>query len=230
MEQNFIISPQPQPSLQIFGKKARFPVNRIFCVGRNYADHAREMGSDPDREPPFFFSKPASSLVEHGSRLAFPKATENLHFEAELGIAIGKNGSAISTDKAPDYILGYAAALDMTCRDLQAEAKKHGRPWDMAKGFDESCPVGPLHLKEDIGLIEEGFIRLKQNGEIKQDGRLENMIWSPVHILAFLSELVHLRAGDLVLTGTPSGVGPVMLGDELEVVIENLSPLRILYV
>ena len=192
-----------------------FPVRRIYCVGRNYAEHAREMGHD-GREPPFFFDKPADALVIDGAPIAYPPQTAHLHHEIELVVAIGKDGAAIGEHEALDHVYGYAAGLDMTRRDLQAEAKKAGRPWTMAKGFDQSAPIGTIAPASAIGHPASGAIVLSVNGAERQRGDLGDQIWSVPETIAFLSRLVTLRAGDLIMTGTPSGVGPVRRRDVLE--------------
>lgn len=221
----FALSPPATPTLPIAGSDARFPVRRIYCVGRNYAAHAREMGKDPDREPPFFFSKPGDTVVGDGSTLPFPSQTQNLHYEAELVVAIGTGGSEINADAALSHVWGYACGNDLTRRDLQAEAKAMGRPWDLAKGFDQSAPIGLLHPAADIGHPDTGTIRLLQNGEERQRGDLSDMIWSVPEIIAFLSTYVTLAPGDLIMTGTPAGVGPIAPGDTVRVEIDGLSPL-----
>lgn len=209
----WLFAPQATPSLPIVGDDRRFPVRRILCVGQNYAAHAREMGSDPDKQTPFFFSKPGDALVSDGRNPAYPSATENLHYEAELVAAIGEGGA----------IVGWAAGCDLTRRDLQAEAKKAGRPWDAAKGFDQSAPCGPLTL----GALPApaGTIGLTLNGETKQSGTLDDMILNPRRIVEAAAQLWTLQPGDLIFTGTPSGVGPVVRGDRIVVTIEGLTPL-----
>ncbi|MEJ6395446.1 fumarylacetoacetate hydrolase family protein [Gymnodinialimonas sp. 2305UL16-5] len=222
----YIFDPHPQPSLAIEKQTERFPIRRIFCVGRNYADHAREMGHD-DREPPFFFSKPADSLVENGATLPYPSFTQNLHYEAELVVAIGKRADAVTEADAADHIFGYAAGNDLTRRDLQAQAKTAGRPWDMAKGFDRSAVVGPIHRVSQIGHLSQGAIRLTKNGEVMQDGDISDMIWSVPEIISYLSGLVTLEPGDLIMTGTPAGVGPLGAGDTAIVSIDALPDLTV---
>lgn len=221
----WVIDPLPQPSLPVVGESGRFPVRRIFCVGRNYAAHAREMGHDPDREPPFFFTKPADALVQDGATIPFPPATENLHFEAELVVAIGDGGADIDADQALDHVFGYAIGNDLTRRDVQAAAKKLGRPWDMAKGFDRSAPCGPLHRSADVGHLSYGKIALSVNGVVQQDADLADMIWSVPEVISHLSSLVELRPGDLIMTGTPAGVGALGRGDSCVVEIVPLGRL-----
>jgi fumarylpyruvate hydrolase len=219
---DFVIPPPPQAAVPVRGGRL-FPVRRIFCVGRNYAEHSREMGGDPTREAPFFFTKPADALLVEGADMPYPPATADLHHEMELVVAIGRAGAEIPESEALSYVFGYAAGLDMTRRDLQAEAKKHGRPWDMAKGFDASAPIGPLAPAAEIGHPARGRIRLSVNGETRQEGDLADMIWPVAAILAHLSRLVRLAPGDLVFTGTPAGVGPVRPGDRLEGEIEGVG-------
>ncbi|MGZ3216210.1 fumarylacetoacetate hydrolase family protein [Paracoccus sp. T5] len=221
----FVI-PAPQvPSLPVQGSTDRFPVRRIFCVGRNYADHAREMGHDPDREPPFFFTKPADALLTDGAPLPYPPATGDLHFEAELVVALGAGGSDVAAADAQRLIWGHAAGNDMTRRDLQAEAKRMGRPWDMAKGFDASAPCGPVSPVDQTGPMDKGRITLEVDGQIRQDACLSQMIWPVAQIIAHLSRLVRLAPGDLIFTGTPAGVGPVRRGQTMTVGIEGLGDL-----
>lgn len=194
---SFVFTPRPIPSVAVFGEAARFPVRRIFCVGRNYAAHAREMGKDPDREPPFFFTKPADAVVDGDSRISYPPLTGDLHHEAELVVAIGREGSGISESAALDHVWGYAAGNDLTRRDLQAEAKAMGRPWDWAKGFDNSAVCGPVHSVDVLGgQLSKGFIRLSVNGEQRQSGDLADMIWSVPEIISILSTSVHLQPGE----------------------------------
>ncbi len=203
-----------------------FPVGRVFCIGRNYAAHAREMGHDPDREPPFFFTKWAGAVVPAGI-IAMPPETSDYQFEAELVVAIGKGGRNIQPADADQHVYGYACGLDMTRRDLQAEAKKKGRPWDVAKNVEQSAPIGLIHPAEDVPDMSLGGITLTQNGELKQSGDLSDMIWPVVDVIAYISRFYALEAGDLIFTGTPEGVGPVKPGDELEVRIAGLSSLDV---
>lgn len=222
----YVFDPMPQACVPVAGVGAPFPVRRIFCVGRNYAEHAREMGHD-DREPPFFFTKPADAVVAGGSTIAYPPRTENLHFEAELVVAIGKGGVDIAEAQALDHVFGYACGNDLTRRDLQAVAKKAGRPWDLAKGFDHSAVVGPIHRVEDVGHLAQGAISLTRNGELQQSGDLADMIWSIPEVIAFLSGFVALQPGDLIMTGTPAGVGALAPGDTAVVSIAGLPDLSI---
>jgi fumarylpyruvate hydrolase len=209
----------PTVTLPVTGRSERFPVRRIFCVGRNYAEHAREMGADPETEAPFFFTKPADAVVESGSRIPYPPATANLHHEGELVIAIGKSGAMVSEEDAPAMIWGHAAGNDLTRRDLQAEAKASRRPWDMAKGFDKSAVVGAIRP----GPLPDAILRCLVNGTKRQEARTSDMISQPAAIIAALSKLVSLSAGDLIFTGTPAGVGALNRGDTCKVEIEGLQ-------
>jgi fumarylpyruvate hydrolase len=224
----YAIAPPDITGIAVEGTAAAFPVARVFCVGRNYAEHAIEMGHDPDREPPFFFMKPADAVVPPG-RLPFPRRTQELHHEVELVVALGKGGRGIPEDEALDHVFGYAVGLDMTRRDLQAVAKKAGRPWDMAKGFDQSAPTGPIRTAEEIGHPAQGAVCLRINGELRQEGDLAQQIWTVPETIAFLSTLVTLRAGDLLMTGTPKGVGRVERGDRLEGHIDGVGDVRVAY-
>jgi fumarylpyruvate hydrolase len=216
----------PLPTAPIAGTSERFPVGRIFCVGRNYEAHAREMGGDPSREPPFFFMKFAQALVPDGGAIPYPPKTANYHFEAELVIAIGRPGVAVSVEAAADIVFGYAVGLDMTRRDLQSAAKDKGRPWDTAKNFAFSAPIGAIRPVER-GHVTRGAIVLSVNGAIKQDADVADMIWNPTEVIAHLSQYEALAPGDLIYTGTPAGVGPVVIGDVIDVSIEGLAPLRV---
>ncbi|GAA4224225.1 fumarylpyruvate hydrolase [Sagittula marina] len=221
----YVVEPQAQPSVAVAETEDRFPVRRIFCVGRNYAAHAREMGRDPDREAPFFFTKPADAVVMDKSTIPYPPETENLHYEAELVVAIGTGGTTISEDTALDHVWGYAAGNDLTRRDLQAVAKEMGRPWDWAKGFDNSAVIGPVHPVSSVGHLSEGAITLAVNGTLKQEGDLAEMIWSVPEVIAILSRTLTLRPGDLIMTGTPAGVGALVPGDTCVVSIAGLPDL-----
>ncbi len=212
------------PTIAIVGSTDRFPVRRIFCVGQNYADHAREMGSDPDRQQPFFFSKPADAVVASGTTLPFPTQTEDLHHEVELVIALGKGGTNVAAADAAAMIFGAGVGIDLTRRDLQAVAKKAGRPWDMAKGFDRSAPVGALTPGEPA---DSGAIALSVNGQMRQSGDLSMMIWSVAEVIAVLSTYVALAPGDLIFTGTPAGVGPILRGQRVRATIDGHDPLEI---
>lgn len=221
----YVFSPPVVPSLPVAGSQARFPVRRIFCVGRNYADHAREMGHDPDREPPFFFDKPADALVVGEADIPYPTLTERLEHEAELVVALGKGGRDVEPAFALDLVWGYAIGNDLTRRDIQAEAKKLGRPWTMAKGFDGSAVCGPVHPASEVGHPEKGAIVLSVNGTVRQAGDLSQMIWAVPDVIAALSQFVELRPGDLIYSGTPAGVGRLERGDVVEVSIEGLGKL-----
>lgn len=201
------------------------PVRRIFCVARNYAAHAREMGADPAREPPAFFSKPADAIVANGATVPYPPATKNLHHEIELVVVIGQTGRSIPAAAALDHVYGYAVGLDLTRRDLQAAAKQAGGPWDMAKGFDQSAPCSAVVPASRIGHPASGAIWLKVNGAIRQKGDLADQIWSVPETIAHLSGLVTLAPGDLIFTGTPEGVGAVVPGDRLEGHIDGVGDL-----
>ncbi|WP_305970617.1 MULTISPECIES: fumarylacetoacetate hydrolase family protein [unclassified Mameliella] len=220
---DYVFPPAPQASAAVEGSAARFPVRRIFCVGRNYAAHVREMGKDPDRDPPFFFTKHAGALVEHGATVPYPPETEDLHHEAELVVAIGTGGRDIAEADALSHVWGYAVGNDLTRRDLQAVAKKQGRPWDWAKDFDASAVVGPVHPVASVGHPDKGFIRLMVNGETRQDGDLAEMIWTVPEVISILSQSMKLEPGDLIMTGTPAGVGALVPGDTCEIEIEGLG-------
>ncbi|MGR3370631.1 MAG: fumarylacetoacetate hydrolase family protein [Sagittula sp.] len=222
---SFVIDPQPQPSVEVAGSADRFPVRRIFCVGRNYAAHAREMGKDPDREPPFFFTKPADAVVGHGATIPYPPETEDLHYEAELVVALGTGGADISEADALSHIWGYAAGNDLTRRDLQAAAKELGRPWDFGKAFDNSAVIGPVHPVSRTGHLSEGSIRFTVNGTVRQEGDLAEMIWTVPEVISILSRSMTLKPGDLIMTGTPAGVGALTSGDTCTVSIMGLPDL-----
>jgi len=210
---DFVIQPAPQPSVAVAGSQARFPIRRVFCVGRNYAAHAREMGKDPDREPPFFFTKPADAMVAAEGTVPYPPLTENLHHEIELVVAIGKAGANVSPAQALDLVWGYGVGVDLTRRDLQDVAKKMSRPWDWSKSFDASGPCGPLQPASAIGHPSQGAIWLKVNGEMRQQGDLSELIWPVADVIAYISEAMTLQPGDLIFTGTPAGVGALNPGD-----------------
>ena len=220
---SFVFDPAPISSVAIQGSTDRFPIRRIFCVGRNYAEHAREMGHDPNREPPFFFTKPADAIVEDGVTLPYPLATTNLHHEAELVVAIGTGGTNISEDMALDHVFGYAAGNDLTRRDLQSQAKEMRRPWDWAKAFDNSAPVGAIFPVADAGHPVSAEIICTVNGDIRQEANISDMLWSVPEIIAHLSAAVALAPGDLIMTGTPSGVGEVKRGETVSVSIAGLG-------
>jgi fumarylpyruvate hydrolase len=204
-----------------------FPVRRVFCVGQNYPDHAKEMGGNPDTEPPFFFMKPAGAIVQNGTKIPYPPGTTDLQHEAELVVALQGGGRNIPFEKANDLVFGYAVGLDMTKRDVQAEFRKKGRPWEMSKSFDFSAPCSSIALKTQTGVIFEGKIACKVNGALRQRAELSDMIWGVPQIIAHLSQQVEIAPGDLIFTGTPAGVGPVTKGDRIEATIAGLEPLVI---
>ncbi len=221
----FVLPPPATPSVAVAGSADRFPVRRIFCVGRNYAEHSREMGGDPTREPPFFFTKPADAVVDSGLTLPYPPATADLHHEAELVVALGRGGQDVAPAGALALVWGYGAGNDLTRRDLQAEAKAARRPWDMSKGFDASAVVGPLVRAE--GQDWQGEIRCTVNGALRQQSQLAEMIWPVADVIAFLSRLVALQPGDLIFTGTPAGVGAIARGQTCVVGIAGLPPASV---
>ena len=223
----YVVAPEAIPALAVVGTADLFPVNRIFCVGRNYADHAREMGHDPDREPPFFFLKPGQALLPQGRDFPYPSASQNVHYEIELVAAIGKGGADISVNDALNHIYGYAVGLDMTRRDLQLQAQKMARPWDAGKGFDLSAPCSPVAPSSRIGHPHKGALWLELNGKRVQSSDLSALIWKVPEIIAQLSTLFRLTPGDLVFTGTPAGVGPVKRGDVLHGAIEGVGELTV---
>lgn len=218
----YAFPPGDRPSIPIHGSAALFPIHRIYCVGRNYAEHAREMGADPDREPPFFFSKPADAAVfvtaasNSPTMVPYPSRTSELHHEIELVVAIGLGGSNIPVATAPAHVFGFAVGIDLTRRDLQNQAKGLGRPWDTGKGFDCSAPLGAIHTLQETGWLDAGRIWLTVNGEPRQQGDITDMIWNIAEVIAELSTLYQLMPGDLVFTGTPAGVGAVQRGDLLQ--------------
>lgn len=211
-------------SLPVVDSEDRFPVRRIYCIGRNYAEHAREMGMD-ERDPPFFFMKPTDAIVQNGAKIPYPPQTKNYHYEGELVVAIGGSASNISVADANNCIYGYGVGLDMTRRDVQIAAREMGRPWDMGKGFDNSAPCSEILPATKIGHPEQGRIHLAVNGETKQDADIKDMIWNVPESISYLSGLVTLEAGDLIMTGTPAGVGPVISGDTMVVSVEGVTEL-----
>ena len=220
----FVFVPPPIPSVGIAGTEQRFPVHRIYCVGRNYAEHVREMGSDA-KEPPVFFTKPADAIVPSGAAIPYPPRTENLHYEVELVVAIGGAGRNITAGQAHGHIFGYAVGNDLTRRDLQGASKKKGSPWDTGKAFDASAPIGAIR-PASLGHVERGPIWLSVNGETRQQSDIIEMIWGVPEIIAELSTFFELKAGDLIYTGTPAGVGPLKPGDQIECGVEGLETLR----
>ena len=226
---SYAIKFRATPALPVAESNQAFPVGRIYCVGRNYAEHAREMGHDPEREPPFFFMKPADAIVQNGATLPYPQATKDLHHEIEMVVAIGRDGADIPVAKALDHVFGYGVGLDMTRRDLQGEAKKMGRPWEMGKAFDNSAPCTALKTAAMMGHPATGAIWLKVNGKIVQKGDLSEMIWNVPETISYLSKLITLKAGDLIMSGTPAGVGPVKAGDKLEGHVDGVGDLTVTY-
>ena len=223
----FEFEPAPVVSVADRGSVARFPVRRVYCVGRNYAEHTREMGHDPDRELPFFFQKNPDNLVLDNGDFPYPSMTSNVHHEVEMIVAIGKGGSDISVDKALDHVYGYALGLDMTRRDLQNEAKKTGRPWELGKAFEHSAPMTDIVTVDKVGHLAKGTIWLKVNGEVKQQGDLDQLIWNVPEIIAHLSTIFELKAGDLIMTGTPAGVGAVKRGDVMDGFCEGIGSILV---
>ena len=223
----FAIPIWDQPALPVVGADAAFPVRRIYCVGRNYAAHAREMGHDPDREPPFFFAKPADSIVPNGGDVAYPVATKNLHPEIELVVALGQGGWNIPVADANDCIYGYGVGLDLTRRDMQGVAKDMGRPWDLSKGFDNAAPMTAIRPMSDTGILETGAITLTVNGAPRQKGDLADMIWNVPETVNYLSGLIELKPGDLIFTGTPEGVAAIERSDVLVGHVDGLDDLHV---
>ena len=222
---SYVFETEGVPTVPIAGIEEFFPVHRIYCVGQNYAKHAREMGINADRVSPFFFNKPADSIFSGSTQIPFPSATENSQHEVELVVAIGRKGNEIKESEALEYIFGYAVGLDLTRRDLQIEAKNKGLPWTTAKGFDHSAPCSSIHLASKVGYIDNGKITLSVNDEIRQKGDISDMIWSVKEIITFLSRFFELCPGDLIFTGTPDGVGKLNRGDKIEGEVENLDKL-----
>jgi fumarylpyruvate hydrolase len=224
---SFVIPAWDLPSVPVQGSKDRFPVRRIWCVGRNYAAHIVEMGYDPNREEPFFFAKPADAIVQNGGTVPYPPQTKNLHYELEMVVALGKGGANVPAAKALDLVFGYGVGLDMTRRDLQFAARDRGRPWEMGKGWDHSAPCSALAPAAKIGHPAKGVIRLTVNGQVKQNSDLGAMIWKVPEMIAYLSALVALAPGDVIYSGTPDGVGPVVKGDKLHGEIEKVGTLDV---
>jgi fumarylpyruvate hydrolase len=221
---DFLFEPYAPVTIPI-ARGGLFAVRRIYCVGRNYVEHIREMGND-EREPPFFFAKPADAVVVGGAAIPYPPQTDDFHHEIELVVAIGKEGADIPVEQALSHVYGYAAGLDMTRRDIQAVAKKSGRPWEMAKAFDHSAPMGTIEPASEIGHPDKGAITLSVNGVVRQKGDLAEQIWNVSEAIAYLSGFVTLKPGDIIMTGTPSGVGAVVKGDVLEGAIEGVGTVR----
>ncbi|CAB3835162.1 fumarylacetoacetate hydrolase family protein [Achromobacter piechaudii] len=228
---SYVFVPSAPVAVPVAGSQDTFPVRRVYCVGRNYAAHAREMGFDPDREPPFFFCKPADAVVPvaNGQTLSlpYPPETVNLHYEIELVAAIGQGGEHIAVDEALQHVWGYAVGLDMTRRDLQMKMREAGRPWELGKAFDQSAPIGPLHPAESVQDIEQAGIWLQVNGADKQRSDIGKLIWSVAETISYLSRYFRLEPGDLIYTGTPEGVGPVVRGDTMVGGVDGLGTLRV---
>jgi fumarylpyruvate hydrolase len=223
----FAIIPPATVSLAIAGSSERFPLRRVFCVGRNYAAHAREMGNDPDREPPFFFMKPADAVVPAAGTLPYPPATNDMHHEVEMVVALGKGGANVAPEDALSLVWGYGVGLDLTRRDIQAVAKEMSRPWDMAKGFDASAPCSELHPVSEVGHPSRARIWLEVNGTVKQEGNLDEMIWPVADVIAHLSRYVALQPGDLIFSGTPAGVGPLAPGDHVRCGLDGVAGFQL---
>ncbi len=227
----FVIPQPPATAVAVQGTKDLFPVHRVYCVGRNYAEHSREMGHDPDRELPFFFQKSPDNLLPagpgDGAEFPYPPVSKNVHHEIELVAALGGGGTDVAEADALDLVWGYAVGLDMTRRDIQGQAKKAGRPWDAGKAFEHSAPIGPITPVMETGHVIEGRIWLDVNDEPRQDANVNQLIWSLAEIIAHLSELFELKPGDLIMTGTPAGVGPVEKGDLMEGGVEGLSEIKV---
>jgi fumarylpyruvate hydrolase len=223
---SYVFPPAPISTVAVAGTQDRLPVRRIFCVGRNYAAHAREMGKDPDRDPPFFFTKPADAVVDSDEAVTYPPQTENFQYEAELVAVIGKGGYSIAEADSLSHVWGYAVGNDLTRRDLQLAAREQGRPWDWGKAFDHSAVIGPVHPVSSVGHPDKGSIQLTVNGLVKQDADLAELIWSVPEIISILSHSVALKPGDLIMTGTPAGVGPLVPGDICVVSITGLGSIK----
>lgn len=227
MTSEYVIPLPAVASLAVRGSDERFPVHRIYCVGRNYAAHAIEMGHDPDREPPFFFQKNPDTLLPGGGEFPYPDKSEDVHYELELVVALGSGGKDIPTEHALDCVFGYAVGLDMTRRDLQGQAKKMGRPWEVGKAFDHSAPCSEIVSVDVIGHPDSGAVWLEVNGELRQNGDLNQMIWKVPEIIAYLSGLFTLAPGDLVFSGTPAGVGATVRGDTLRGGVDGVTELEV---
>ena len=223
---SFAIEPPPVVTLPVAGSDAVFPVRRVYCIGRNYAAHTIEMGGDPDREAPFFFQKNPDNLDTSGE-FPYPPGSSDVHHEAELAVMLKSGGVNIPVDRALDHVYGYATALDMTRRDLQGEQKKLRRPWEIGKAFERSAPVGPVHPASAIGHPSDGRIALTVNGALRQEGNLNHMIWKVPEMISYLSDYFELAAGDVILSGTPSGVAAVERGDEMVLEVEGLGAMTV---
>ena len=223
----YVVTPPATVGVPVNGTGDLFPVRRIFCVGRNYAAHAREMGHDPDREPPFFFFKPADTVVDDNSTVPYPPETKNFHYEIELVVAIGAGGIDVPVEKALDHVWGYGVGIDLTRRDLQLQAREQGRPWDWGKGFDRSAPMAPLRSVSEVGHPSHGRIWLAVDGAVKQESDIAKLIWPVPDIIAICSRSIELKPGDIIMTGTPEGVGPVKAGETMTGGIDGLGEIRI---
>jgi fumarylpyruvate hydrolase len=226
MTPTYAFDPPARPTVAIAGSERLFPVRRVWCVGRNYIEHIREMGQD-ERAPPFFFAKPTDALVPDGSTIPYPPLTKDLHFEVELVVALAGAGRNLTPERAPNLIYGYAVGIDLTRRDLQIAARKVERPWEIGKAFDACAPCGPIRPAAEVGHPGKGRICLSVNGTVRQDGDLDQLIWSVPEIIAKLSAQVALAPGDVIFTGTPSGVGPTVPGDRIEAEIERVGTLQV---
>ena len=223
---SYVIEPAQQVVLPVRGSDAKFPVRRIYCIGRNYADHAIGMGHDPDKEPPFFFQKNADNIDTSGN-FPYPPQTSDVHFEMEMVVALKSGGVDIAEDKALEHVYGYGLGLDMTRRDLQGEAKKMGRPWEIGKAFERSAPMSELVPASETGHLDHGRVTLAVNGETRQDGDLNQMIWKVPEMISYLSRFYDIAAGDLIMSGTPAGVGAIQRGDVLVGTVENLGSFTV---
>ena len=224
---DYIFPPQKQTTLPIRGTDKLFPVNRVYCVGRNYAAHAIEMGHDPDKEPPFFFQKNPDNLLLEGNDFPYPPMTEDVHHEIEMAVMLKSGGDNIPVERAMDCVFGYAVSLDMTRRDLQGQMKKMGRPWEIGKAFEQSAPITEVVPAEEIGHPTAGSVWLKINGETRQEGDLNQLIWKIPEMISYLSDLFTLHSGDVILSGTPSGVGPVQRGDKIHGHVSGVGDLEL---
>ncbi len=223
----FTFDPVDQVTLPVRGSDLLFPVNQIYCVGRNYADHAIEMGHDPDREAPFFFMKPGYAILQDGEEMVYPSLSQDVHHEVELVVSLRSGGNDIAVEDAMKKVFGYGVGIDMTRRDLQAEAKEKSRPWEAGKSFKHAAPCSTIVPIEQCGEIQDGSISLSINGEIRQEGDVNQMIWEVAQVISRLSTLFVLQPGDLIYTGTPAGVGPIKPGDEITAMIESVGGLKI---
>ena len=222
----FVVEKPPVPTIPVAGTDAVFPVRRVYCIGRNYAAHAVEMGHDPDREPPFFFQKNPNNLDPSGE-FPYPPHSNDVHFEVEMTVALKSGGTNIPIENALEHVYGYGLSLDMTRRDLQGEAKKLGRPWEIGKAFERSGPVGPLHPVAAVGHLDHGRVALSVNGTLRQEGYLNQMIWKVPEMISYLSEYFELAAGDVIMSGTPAGVGPIQRGDVMIMSVDGLGSMEV---